>query len=158
MRTEESYMDKTGWGPGPWASEPDRIEWRYRGFPCLIVRNKFGALCGYVGLSPEHRHHGKHYDAIDCDVHGGLTFAATCDPTPGAKICHKPQPGEPGDVWWIGFDCNHTFDVAPGMDALRRDWSERLNLPALLLQNELYRNVVYVQAEVERLADQMVQP
>ena len=49
-----STMDKTGWGPGEWTDEPDKLQWvdEATGFDCLIVRNSLGALCGYVGVSP----------------------------------------------------------------------------------------------------------
>ena len=32
-------------------------------------------------------------------------------------ICHIPDQGEPDDVWWLGFDCLHGGDLAPGMMA-----------------------------------------
>jgi hypothetical protein len=38
-------VDRTGWPPGPWDDEPDRIEWidEATGQPCLMRRNGFGA-------------------------------------------------------------------------------------------------------------------
>jgi len=140
-------LDKESWGPGPWQSEPDRKEWRHKGLPCLIVRNHLGALCGYVAVSPGHPWHRKHYDDIDADVHGGLTFSAPC--REGSPICHVPQPGESDDVWWVGFDCNHGEDLAPGI---------RANLPPELhWTGDVYRNINYVQLEVEDLARQALE-
>lgn len=55
-------VDKAGWGPGPWQSEPDKMQGP--GLPCLIVRNSLGALCGYAGVSPGHPAYGLHYDGI----------------------------------------------------------------------------------------------
>lgn len=77
---EYKTIDKSGWGRGVWANEPDKIQWRddSTGLPCLIVRNGLGALCGYVGVAEAHRHYGKGYDDVGADVHGGLTFAAGC--------------------------------------------------------------------------------
>lgn len=53
----EVKHDKSTWGEGPWQHEPDRLEFEHAGLPCLIVRNHFGALCGYVGVSPGHPLH-----------------------------------------------------------------------------------------------------
>jgi integrase len=113
-------VDKSGWGPGPWQDEPDKEQFadKATGYACLVKRNRFGALCGYVGVPQGHPWHGKGYDDVEADVHGGLTYAAPCQEGPeGETICHVPGPGEPEPLWWLGFDCNHAWDVAPGMDA-----------------------------------------
>jgi len=91
-------IDRKSWGPGPWQDEPDRLEWEYKGFPCLIVRNNdvSGAWCGYVALPPGHRYFEKPYDEIDVAVHGGLTYANHCQ----GDICHQPKPGEPVTGPW----------------------------------------------------------
>ena len=53
---EWTFMNKEGWGDGPWQEEPDKLQWTdaETGLPCLIVRNGVGALCGYVGVSEGH--------------------------------------------------------------------------------------------------------
>jgi hypothetical protein len=135
---------------GPWSSEPSKMQWvdRASGLPCLIVRNGLGALCGYAGVTPGHPLHGKGYDyADDIEVHGGLTFADSCQPTTDEAhgICHIPEPGTPHDVWWFGFDCAHCFDLVPGMrHDFNRDGSE-------------YRDIGYVASEVTKLAAQLHQ-
>src|SRR4051812_43956542 len=81
---------------GPWIDEPDKAQWidDATGLDCLIVRNRTGALCGYVGVPPEHPWHGVSYSGCTescgersyCDhspdgrtrVHGGLTYADAC--------------------------------------------------------------------------------
>src|SRR5258708_7790184 len=75
-----NVIDKSEWGPGQWLDEPDKIQWQDEatGLPCLVVRGPVGALCGYVGVAPNHSLHGKGYDDCDVDVHGGLTFAHGC--------------------------------------------------------------------------------
>ena len=79
--------EKAEWPHGPWTDEPDKVQWidEATGLDCLIVRNGSGALCGYVGVAPEHPLHGVDYDDDACprfDVHGGLTFADSCtEPT-----------------------------------------------------------------------------
>ena len=77
-------VDKSTWGDGPWQAEPDKKQWSdpATGLPCLIVRGPVGALCGYVGVSPDHPLYGKGHDDLDVEVHGGLTFARGCEPEP----------------------------------------------------------------------------
>lgn len=50
-------------------------------------------LCGYVDVPATHPMHGKHYDDVDVDVHGGLTYSE-----------------KEGDVWRFGFDTAHFGD------------------------------------------------
>lgn len=150
MTTEtkaEWTIDKTGWADGPWMREPDRLEWREpRGWPCLIVRNKSGALCGYVGVPPGHPWHGKDYSDCDVSIHGGLTFGQGC--MEDGPVCHVPRDGESPEVWWLGFDCAHYMDFIPSYtkhDHVDRLWSQ---------DGQTYRDLGYVRAEVERLAEQ----
>lgn len=153
MTEEMDYkVDREGWAKGPWDDEPDRLEWRDQvtGMPCLIVRSgTTGALCGYVGVPPSHADHGKHWQDVEgVDVHGGLTYSSKC----AGPICHVAAPGEPDDVWWLGFDCAHHLDAAPGHDfrmAMIPD------LPKGFRDGNVYRDVAYVRAETTRLARQL---
>jgi hypothetical protein len=161
-------IDKTDWPVrGPWDSEPDKAQWidEATGLDCLIVRQgNSGHLCGYVGLPPEHPWHGIDYDGCTktppceeswcnhgpdarVEVHGGLTFAARCQEhaEPGTGICHIPEPGRPADVWWLGFDCAHAWDMSPGRGY---DFGE---------ERENYKTFGYVQDEVTRLAAQLAE-
>lgn len=136
-----SPTDKSEWPPGPWHTEPDRVEFEVHGFPCLLRRGPCGAWCGYVATPPGHPWHGKHYNALDVKVHGGLTYAEACD---GGEICHIPQPGEPDNVWWVGFDCAHACDLLPayydfGLEPIRR---------------AVYRDQAYATREIIRLVAQ----
>jgi hypothetical protein len=160
--TERSYthMDRTGWGEGPWSGEPDKLQWidEATGYDCLIVRSDFsGALCGYVGVPPGHPLHGVGDDDADLDVHGGLTFAGGCQQgaPEGHGVCHVPEPGRPADVWWLGFDCAHAWDLMPGMDARLRG----LGMPPMPHFGGppvTYKPVGYVREECARLAAQLV--
>jgi hypothetical protein len=170
--SERSYtsMDKTDWGGGPWNDEPDKLQWidDATGLDCLIVRNRLGALCGYVGVPSEHPWHGVGYSdspsgkggfyADDCpetvvNVHGGLTFSDKCDQDApeDSGICHVPGPGRPADVWWFGFDCAHSGDIVPGMIACERKMG--FSPPP---DGGVYKTVDYVRAEVANLARQLV--
>ena len=152
MSSDTYHVDRysplgKAWPKGSWDDEPDRLEWRHLGFPCLIVRSSLsGALCGYVGLPLEHPWLG--VEQSDIQVHGGITFSERCKP--GSAICHTPLPGEPRDVHWIGFDCAHARDVSPALLASFPDWS-------VIIKNAVYRDLPYVRTEVERLAEQAKQ-
>lgn len=138
-----TFTDKPHDG-NPWNAEPDKAQWidEATGLDCLIVRGPLGALCGYVGLPPNHPWHGTDADHVDAAVHGGLNYAAPCQEHAGERaICHVPEPGRPADVWWLGFDCAHAGDLNPITGPITGD--------------EVYRDFAYVQAEVARLAAQL---
>ena len=85
----ETPIEKSAWGPGPWQDEPDRIEFEHAGLPCLMLRSTTGGnWCGYAAVPPGHPAHGKPYQDVDADVHGGLTYADKCRD----YICHVPKP------------------------------------------------------------------
>lgn len=143
---EYTTIDKSGWPRGPWDDEIDKRQWvdPASGLPCMILRarKELGHWCGYVGVPPTHPLHGKDYDSVDVDVHGGLTFAAGCSGgDPSTSICHVVEPGEPDDAWWFGFDCAHYMDLLPGI--------------SLSCGDETYRDQGYVTRETERLAKQL---
>jgi hypothetical protein len=133
----------------PWHTEQDRVQWRDEatGFELLVKRAKTtGALCGYVGVPPGHPWHGKDYDSIDAEVHGGVTYSEACDGDQEHGICHVPRPGEPEHLWWIGFDCAHLGDFTPGTAAHYPDIGS--------LNNGVYRDMAYVRGQCIRLARQ----
>jgi hypothetical protein len=141
----ESPIDKSEWGPGPWQEEPDRVEFEHLGFPCMVRRNpEFGNLCGYVAMPPGHPWHGKACDAIEAQVHGGLTFGRPCDgPAPSVAL------------WWaVGFDAAHAFDLMPGMAAELRKFGNPARDLSFLTGHNTYRDMGYMRAEVESLAQQ----
>lgn len=140
------------YGPGPWVDEPDRVEWRYKGLPCLITRAPLGNLCGYVGVPPSHPWHGKDSDDVEADAHGGVTYANACQ----GHVCHIAQPGEPDDVYWVGFDCAHHLDAVPRLFKVSPGFYE--GMPDHdYLPRPVYRDVAYVRAEVEALAEQALE-
>jgi hypothetical protein len=140
--------NKKAWPPGPWQTEPDRVESREFGYPTLIVRSRIGALCGYVGVPPGHPWFGMEWPedrSPEIAVHGGITFSGPCQKD--GPICHHPMPGEPDNVWWLGFDCAHASDYVPGIISpvaleLMSRWKLR------------YRDIGYVTSEIRLLAAQ----
>jgi len=139
----ELFVDRTGWEPGEWDNELDRYEWTTEaGLPGLIVRNSFGALCGYVAVPAGHAQHGRKYQDIpDVDVHGGLTYSGSA--------------GEPDNVWWFGFDCAHSGDLAPGLVAMRKKYGFDSASGGFHDSYETVRSVRYY---VESLARQLSTP
>ena len=135
-------IDKSTWPDGPWMSEPDRLEFEAHGFPCLIVRQPHnGGLCGYVAVPPGHPWYGVRYQDLDPEVHGGLTYSDFCQ----GNICHVPKPGEPDNVYWLGFDCGHYHDYQP---AYPGDLNLRFG------HERVYRDIAYVKQQCEELAKQ----
>lgn len=56
-----------------------------------------GFRCGYVVVPETHPYYNISNPPIDC--HGGITFAE-----------FNTIKGTEGEKFWIGFDCNHTYD------------------------------------------------
>ncbi|MBD2629642.1 hypothetical protein [Trichormus variabilis] len=144
-----NWMDKSAWADGEWQQEPDRIEWVFLGFPCLILRHEGSWLCGYVGIPPTHPYYGK--DMLDIEikalqVHKKITFSEAShhgdDPR---AVCHQLLP-KTDDYWWLGFDCSHSEDVFPRIINF-------YNFPS----KASYKNVEFVKTQVEFLARQLNQ-
>lgn len=163
-------IDRSDWGPGPWDGEPDKASWtdEATGLPCLAVRGNphFGIWCGYVAVEPGHPLHGKSADETELYAHGDVNFSSSCmDDAPVERsVCHVPEPGKSGDVWWFGFDCGHAFDVQPAMLA----WMRNADLPSRLLTEDgdpawpggprsSYKTLGYVKAECAELAKQLAE-
>lgn len=72
------------------------------GYEWNIVSGPLGHRCGYIRVPKGHPWHGKEYDDIEANVHGGLTFAEKDTP------CGK---GGKDDGYWVGFDCAHCGDA-----------------------------------------------
>lgn len=153
----DTWIDKSSWPRGPWRGEPDRVEWRDEttGLVCLALRHaRHGHWCGYVAVPLGHPWYGRGYDGgLGVEVHGGLTFAAPYmedDRPQRERVCHVPRPGESDDVWWLGFDCGHSWDLSPGMRAMLGTLGI-MESPV----SERYRDLVYVEGECRSMAGQI---
>lgn len=154
MKTQSwTTKDKAGWPDGPWQTEPDKLQWNDEAtdLPCLIKRNGGGALCGYVGVPEGHPWFRREYDEVvpRPEVHGGLTYSDRCqeDGDQAETICHIPEPGEPDNVWWLGFHCGHWNDVSPAFEAHL----------SCLSSERTYKPLAYVQDQCALLAKQLVE-
>lgn len=148
-RDNHGHVPKSAWGPGPWHNEPDRLSWQdaATNLPCLAIRGPAsGSWCGYVGVPPGHPWHGAPPDSVDIQVHGGLTYGDMCR----GDICHVPQPGQPHDVYWLGFDCAHWPDRMPAIEALFEG-----NGGPHMMEMCTYKDEQYVREEILSLARQV---
>ena len=152
-----------------WLEETNIKKWMHKGLHCLIIRHPdAGHLCGYVQIPKGHILYNHGYTeylpqvlmrkwkkirqgnvgkrgAIDIfcqdrdhptcgfffDVHGGITLSG------------KPKGEQKG--FWYGFDCGHSGDLSPFYEV-----SEEYK------KYNTYRNMDYVTAETERLAEQIL--
>jgi len=151
-------MDKSNWSDGPWQNEPDKIQFEYKNFPCLIVRNRFGALCGYVGVEENHWAFKKGWDDLNLNVHGGITFTDFCqNGDECSSICHKVEQEENDCVWWIGFDCAHGGDYYPEMSraiSIIEKFGEFSEYGFSRLGT--YKDMEYVKHEIYELVEQLI--
>jgi len=166
--------ERNDWPCGPWDNEPDMLDWEHAGLKCAIRRGPMGHLCGYVGIYKNHPLYGVDYNArsetlrdmlndmmdkpvpdrfavllaalageidprpdVVFEVHGGLTYSDWQAPEMAKDGC-----------WWYGFDCAHVGDLAP------KDMNFRME-HGWELRGDTYRDIEYVKAETERLADQL---
>lgn len=151
MRAEPITVTERELPPGPWHDEPDHVDFEHANHACILHRGPSGAWCGYVAVPPGHPWHGKGFswtDGIDASVHGGITYAAKC----AGAICHVAKPGEPDDVWWAGFDCNHHLDMS-AQDIIEHGCGSYVDTPEYGWVAQ-YRTVEYARRQTEKLAEQ----
>lgn len=175
VKEQAGLVPRKGWAPGPWDDEPDRVDWidDATGYPCQVIRHySMGHLCGYVAVPPGHPLHGVNHEddqAGNLSAHLGVNYSEPCmeygaTETDGRPeelmVCHVPEPGEPDDVWWFGFDCGHAWDIQPGMDARYRELvgaTEVDHHHLLFGDRRQYRPLAYVRNECTDLAAQLAE-
>lgn len=147
------------------------------GYECIIMRASHGGyLGGYVGVPADHPLHGFDHAAIPSDlgidVHGGITYSRACEHGPAprssfseesSRICHVPRSGAGAqrasithatdyrvkdDAWWLGFECDHVYDLVPGNPGSKGRFLAAETGP-------VYRGEAYVYGEVAYLAEQL---
>ena len=62
----------------------------------------------YIGLSKSHPYYKKHYDYININCHGGLTFSSETITRELSFINETKKASK--DIWWIGWDYTHSGD------------------------------------------------
>lgn len=149
------------WGTGEWCIEPDLVKFTFKGYDCKIIRVfavdgpeespiMFGGhLCGYVKIPNNHVTYCKHYDDINVDVHGGLTYR---------KMENEKD-------YWIGFDCAHSRDIIPSIAHFcKTDLHMIEKMPPIPegfekhpLFNPIYRNLEFCINECKSMVDQLIE-
>lgn len=63
------YVDRTGWEPGPWDTEPDSFVFEYKGFRGVLLRHhEWGSWNGYVGVPEGHPFYGAEPERVPLNV------------------------------------------------------------------------------------------
>lgn len=145
---------------GPWNDEADKVGWidEESGMRCIMLRQTNGTLSGYVGVDPDHPFFGYEKDALPValatSVHRGIDYSKACEENRKPRferytVCHvvrqraaTPMNSAQGtqdqfpeeDVWWLGFDTDHQYDLVPMQRQDRK-------------LGEVYRDQAYVYAE-----------
>ncbi|MFI3605696.1 hypothetical protein [Vagococcus fluvialis] len=119
--------------------EGNEKDFQYKGYECHIRRvgvPYMGHLCGYIEIPINHHLYLKDYDEIEkfydyeLPAHGGLTFSGNVD-----------------NSYWIGFDCNHSGDLAP----MYRDEGLQFRLP-----NDTYKDMGFVENNIKQIIDYII--
>lgn len=148
-------------GDGEWIKEPDMVEFTYKNYECTILRicieqpcskdfPRFGGyINGYVTIPKEHPYYEKHYDDMEIDCHGGLTFSEISD-----------------NKYMIGFDCAHSGDYVPSMQKFKKENQEMIDLRKRFpiregfdkfgLFNPTYKNMDFCVKECKSIVDQLI--
>ena len=139
----------------PWLYEPDEMHWRDGDYGCATRRGGMNGVNGYVQVPEGHvwdlransavAGHVRDtdgdsictngYDAIDCDVHGGLTFWGELPDLTGE---------------WFGFDTGH------GGDMCVKIYPDSPDLTTVMSRSFMgpYRTFEYVRSQIEGLVRQ----
>lgn len=116
------------------------------GLRAVVLVQPWGSRCGYVGVEATHKLHGKDYDSVDVEVHGGLTYARG----------YSDYPADNKGMWWFGYDCAHVGD---GRDRnLMDEEYKSIYTPRTLAyfdEGGVVRSLEYCVGECERLAKQL---
>lgn len=132
-------IDRTKWSArGVWDTEQDLIYWidKRTQLPCLIIRQAFGHLCGYVAITSDNKFYKLDYRSEffpSLKVHGGVTFTGSLD-FHVMILDHK---------WWVGFDCGHYYDLCPAYQV------------SVGAENRMYKDIKYVKRQCRLLAKQI---
>lgn len=138
--TKRSFFRDGKVVPDPdWKAPPPASAFQHMGFKCEVRTNRMGYNCGYVSIPSGHPWHGKGYDHIEADIHGGLTFGEM----------------EDDGSYTVGFDCAHYGDApdpAYIKERVRKYGSEYGRLAHL--EDGVHWTIPMVAAETRRLAEQ----
>jgi hypothetical protein len=174
METKQYWtLDTSDLPQGEWMHEPDKKQWEdpETGLPCLALRGRIVAWCGYVGIDDTHPFYGLHYEDIpSLDAHGGVTYSGPGWGHGKAEEINDPDfrdralyfgidslslnvdtgSDERKPLWFFGFDCAHAGDYYP----LPLSLTNRYRNTGLFKREdwEVYKNLAFVERSVKELA------
>ena len=99
---------KTALVENTWLRSPEKTDWIRDDRPEPRFKIDCGWGNGYVLIPEGHPLHGTHYDNIDVDVHGGLTFSELV--TEEMLEIFNLEKEDIGK-WCVGFDTAHYQDT-----------------------------------------------
>jgi hypothetical protein len=116
------------------------------GLRAVVIIHPAGHRCGYVAVPEGHKYHGKGYDDVPVNVHGGLTYA-------GGK---SDYPAPSAGLWWLGYDCAHLGDAADP-ELMQGEYKELYGRGLLghRFDDDTVRTMEYCINECESLAKQL---
>ena len=106
------------------------------GLKAIVIATPMGHRCGYVSVPAEHPLHGKDYNDVDVEVHGGLTYSDERD-----------------GLWWFGYDCAH-WDDAKDPDLMSDEYKKAFNDWPRFNEGTI-KTLEFCVAECEALAKQL---
>lgn len=116
------------------------------GLRAVVVVQDFGNRCGYVAVPKGATTYGEHYDDVQVDVHGGLTFSERGD----------TYPVEADDVWWFGYDCAHYGDARdPTLMSPKYKEMYDKGMFGSIFDDGVVRSLEYCVEQCESLASQL---
>lgn len=156
--------NKADWPSGHWQREDDIKAWNdvSTGYACAILRHpSLGHLCGYVQMPASHPLYTKSYNQraqfpkkwldrklkLAQDIGVISVFCASVNISDDMSeatldlIFHCHGGLTYGRDGWLGFDCGHAGDLTPCM--------------TFFAGEDKYRDMLYVTAQCERLAEQL---
>lgn len=117
------------------------------GLRAVVVIHPAGHRCGYVGVPAGNKYHGKEYDDVPADVHGGLTYAG------GSGDYPAPAEG----LWWLGYDCAHLGD-ANDPELMQGEYKEIfMRRGQIGCEGDSVKSLDYCVQECESLANQLIE-
>jgi len=106
-RRKRDMNDAREWPP----KESTIRNWEAHGLKCAVAMGTT-SYCGYVHVPEGHADERKHYDDVNVEIHGGLTFR-----------CKAKEGGS-----WFGFDTAHAGDwigfAGSDLEMPGRIWTE----------------------------------
>ncbi len=126
----------------------------YKDHEYLIVFTAGGHRCGYVEIKSDHPFDKKeHYDHVDIDCHGGLTYMSRNHILKKLLLNHSNEA-------WIGFDCMH-YNDSRDYEAYLKYFGEEYPLKHFFgllsdLEDGETRDFNFVENECRSIIDQLI--